>query len=353
MQLTIDGRVLEGTPGQTVLEVAREAGIYIPALCYHPKTGKAGRCRACLVEVEGIRGLKESCALPIKEGMVVRTDTPQVLKARRMVVDLLLAEGHHNCLSCQANGHCELQDMAYSLGMEQPSFRIEAEDTVLDQSSEGIVRDPDRCIQCGRCVAACQNVVVNEVLAFGYRGSHARIVCDSDVPMGESSCVMCGECVQVCPVGALTFRQPRERKIRTWETVATKTTCPYCGVGCQIDYHVKDNHYAFAMAHENKFESQPNKGMLCVKGRFGLDFVDAPDRLRQPLIRKEGQLVEASWEEALGYTSERLKMVKEKHGPDAIGFFTSAKITNEENYAVSRFARAVIGTNNIDHCARL
>lgn len=353
MQLTIDGRVIEATPGQTVLDAARAAGIYIPALCYHPKTGKAGRCRACVVEVEGLRGLKESCALPVRDGMVIRTDTPKVDQTRRMVVELLLAEGHHNCLSCQANGTCELQDMAYFLGIERPAFLIESSPEEPDLSSEGIMRDFDKCIQCGRCVLACQNAVVNRVLGFGYRGNHAKVICDDDRPMGDSTCVQCGECVQVCPVGALVLKQPRERKFRPSETTATKVTCPYCGVGCQIDLHTIDNRYAFAMAHEGQWERQPNKAMLCVKGRFGLDFVDAPDRLRAPLVRKNGELVETSWDEALDLVAEKLKAAKETHGADALGFFASAKVTNEENYALARFARAVIGTNNIDHCARL
>ena len=353
MRLTIDGRSVEATPGQTVLDAARGAGIYIPALCHHPKTGKAGRCRACVVEVEGLRGLKESCALPVRDGMVVRTDTQRVAETRRMIVDLLLAEGHHNCISCQSNGQCELQDMVYALGVERPTFLIESEPSPLDVSSAGIVREADKCIHCGRCVKACQDVVVNEVLAFGYRGSHAKVVCDDDRPMGESTCVQCGECVQVCPVGALVLKEPREKRIRPHDTQATKVTCPYCGVGCQIDLHTRDNKYAFAMAHAGQWEKQPNKGMLCVKGRFGLDFVDAPDRLRAPLVRKDGKLVEASWDEALDLVASRLKETKEKHGPDAVGFFASAKVSNEENYALGRFARAVIGTNNIDHCARL
>ena len=353
MQLTIDGQKVEASPGQTVLDAARNAGIYIPALCYHPKTGKAGRCRACVVEVEGQRGLKESCNLPVQEGMVVRTETAKVKETRRLILDLYLAEGHHNCIACQASGDCELQRMAYHLGVDRPSFFIESESTPLDESSAGIVREADKCIHCGRCVAACQNGVVNEVLAFAYRGSHAKVVCDDDAPMGTSSCVQCGECVQVCPVGALVLAQPRQRKIRPYETTATKVTCPYCGVGCQIDLHTKDNKYAFARAHEGQWDKQPNKGMLCVKGRFGLDFVDSPERLRTPLIRKNGMLVQSSWDEALNLVAEKIKAVKDANGPDAVGFFASAKVTNEENYALGRFARAVIGTNNIDHCARL
>ena len=353
MQLTIDDKPVEATQGQTVLDAVRAAGIYIPALCHHPRTGKAGRCRACVVEIEGHPGLKEACATPAREGMVVHTTTDKVLETRRMVVELLLSEGHHNCISCQSNGDCELQEMAYMLGIERPGMLIESAPHPKDTTSEGIVREADKCIQCGRCVTACQHGVVNEVLAFAHRGSRASVVCDHDLPMGESTCVQCGECVQVCPVGALTFKAPMERKIRPAETRATKVTCPYCGVGCQIDFHTKDNRYVFAMAHEGRWEEQPNKGMLCVKGRFGLDFVDSPDRLRAPLVRKDGALVEASWDEALDLVSSRMKEIKDTHGSDSLGFFASAKVSNEENYALGRLARAVFGTNNIDHCARL
>lgn len=354
MQLTIDGRVIEATPGQTVLDAARAAGIYIPALCHHPKTGKAGRCRACVVEVEGLRGLKESCALPVRDGMVIRTDTPKVDQTRRMVVELLLAEGHHNCLSCQANGTCELQDMAYFLGIERPAFLIESSPEEPDLSSEGIMRDFDKCIQCGRCVLACQNAVVNRVLGFGYRGNHAKVICDDDRPMGDSSCVQCGECVQVCPVGALVFK-PSKGQARWWDTEKKQVICPYCGVGCVIDAHVKDNRVMWALGTEDRWEKRPNKGMLCVKGRFGLEFLNRPDRLTKPLVRRSrgGQLEEASWEEALETVARRLREVREQHGASALGFFTSAKQTNEENYAMMRFARGVLKTNNIDHCARL
>ena len=353
MKLTIDGQAVETTEGRTILEAAREHGIHVPALCFHPRIGKAGRCRACVVEIEGVRGLKESCATPAKDGMVVSTNTPRVLEARRMVVELLLSEGHHQCLACQASGECELQEMAYMLGIERPGLLFDTPPEPLDTSSEGIVREADKCIQCGRCVSACQNLVVNQVLAFGYRGHSARVVADEDRPLGESSCVLCGECVQVCPVGALTQTGPRQARIRPSETTATRVTCPYCGVGCQIDFHTKNNRFVYSAACETNWERHPNKGMLCVKGRFGLDFVDAPDRLRTPLVRKEGKLVAASWDEALDLVAAKLKGVKDAHGADAVGFFTSAKVTNEENYAMQKLARVVFGTNNIDHCARL
>jgi predicted molibdopterin-dependent oxidoreductase YjgC len=354
MKITIDARVLEANPGQTVLEVATANGIYIPSLCFHPRTGKAGRCRACVVEIEGVRGLKESCALEVSDGMVVNTQTEAVIAARKMVVELHLADGHHNCIACESNGKCELQDMAYSLGIERPAIQMDVEPTPVDDSSEGIIRDNDKCIQCGRCVAACNNNVVNEVLDFGWRASGSAVICDDDLPMGESTCVQCGECVQVCPVGALTYKQIKGKN-RAWETEATRVTCPYCGVGCQIDLHTKDNKYVYAEAREKDWEKLPNRGMLCVKGRFGLDFCQAPDRLKKPMIRKKkgGKLTECEWDEAITFVADKLQKTRKKHGADSIGFFASAKVSNEENYQIMRFARGVIGTHNIDHCARL
>ncbi|MBN1765382.1 MAG: formate dehydrogenase subunit alpha [Sedimentisphaerales bacterium] len=352
MQITIDGQKLEARAGQTILEVAKENGIYIPSLCWHPRTGKAGKCRVCVVEVENMRGLQTSCTVDVRDGMVVRTDTEQVLAARRMVVELLLANGKHNCLSCEANGDCELQNAAYSLGIEVPSFIIDTPSIEPDESSEGIIIDRDKCIKCGRCVVGDNNNVVHEVLELGFRGHDTKVVCDNDISMGTSSCVQCGECVQLCPVGALVDKKAKG-KARTWETEKVRVTCPYCGVGCQIWMHVKDNKFIKATAYEEDWDNQPNKGMLCVKGRFGLDFVQHPDRLTDPMIRKNGQLVKVSWDEALDYTARRMSEIKDKHGSNALGVLASAKITNEENFQAMKFARAVLGTNNVDHCARL
>jgi predicted molibdopterin-dependent oxidoreductase YjgC len=201
-------------------------------------------------------------------------------------------------------------------------------------------------------VRVCQEVVVNQVLDFAHRGAHAEVVCDDDRPMGLSSCVQCGMCVQVCPVGALTFKE-RRGEARSWETTNAKVTCPYCGVGCQIDVDVAENRIVSANAHMHRWQEQPNQGMLCVKGRFGLGFSHAPDRLVQPLVRKNGELEPVSWDEALDRVADRLRAIRDEHGPDSLGFFTSAKVSNEDNYVMSRFARAVIGTNNLDHCARL
>lgn len=352
INLTIDGKAFTTSSGNTVLDVARENNIYIPTLCYHARTGKAGKCRACLIEVEGLPALKESCALEAKEGMVIKTNTERILEVRKMIVELHLSEGDHNCMSCEKNGHCELQDMAYHAGIERPGFPIEKVLIPLDESSEGIIRNHNKCIECGRCVRACNNNVMHEVLDFGWRSQNLKVICDDDKPMGESSCVQCGECVQVCPVGALTFKNAKG-KGPYWELEKKKVICTYCGVGCSIDIFVKDNKWVYSMGTEENWENQANKGMLCVKGRFGFDFLNRDDRLKTPLIKKNGKLEEATWDEALSLVTSKLTDIKAKHGANAIGFFTSARASNEDNYAIMRLARGTVGTNNIDHCARL
>jgi predicted molibdopterin-dependent oxidoreductase YjgC len=352
IKLTINGKEYITLAGKTVLDVARENNIYVPTLCYHPRTGKAGKCRACLVEVEGLRGLKESCALEAKAGMIVKTDSSQIHEVRKMIVELHLSNGEHNCIACEKNGHCELQDMAYHLGIERPHFPMHHETIPLDASAEGIIRDPNKCIHCGRCIVACNHNVMHEVLDFGWRSGDMRVICDDDKPMGESSCVQCGECAQVCPVGALTFKNAKGVG-QFWDLEKKKTICTYCGVGCSIDMYVKDNKWVYSMGTEENWQEQTNKGMLCVKGRFGFDFLNRDDRLNTPLIRKNGQLEEATWDEALDLVAQKFGEIKTEYGPGSIGFFTSARASNEDNYAMMRLARGTIGTNNVDHCARL
>jgi formate dehydrogenase alpha subunit len=352
LSLTINDRSIEAAEGETILAAARRAGVEIPTLCAVKGLAPTGACRICVVEVEGFAGLVPSCSYPVAAGMKVHTHSARALEARKTIVELLLADHPDDCLYCAKNKDCELQNLAESLGIRKRRYRSSSQPVRLDVSSPGIVRDPQKCVLCGRCVAVCNQVVVNDVLDFGARGAKARIVCDADRPMGLSTCVLCGACVEACPVGALVFKEQLncmpDGRVQT-----TRVTCPYCGVGCQIDMHHKDGKYIYSTATAEAAELQPNQGMLCVKGRFGLDFLNHDGRLKSPLVRKNGQLEPVSWDEALDYTAGKLAAVKAAHGPDAIGFLSSAKATNEENYAMMRLARGVIGTNNIDHCARL
>lgn len=348
MKFTINDKMLDARQGQTVFQAARQGGIFIPTLCYHDKVGVAGKCRVCVVEIEGMKGLQTSCSVLVKEGMVVKTKTEAVQEAQKLVVDLLLSSGTHDCLSCQKSGKCELQTAAYYLGIERPTIRYSEPSPNFDDSSAFIYVDRNKCISCGRCIAACQNNVVNEVLNFGYRGHGTEIVFDDDKPMGKSTCVQCGDCVQMCPVGALTEKKAFT-KARAWETKTVRTTCPYCGVGCQLHVHVKGDQAVRVTGVE---EGSPNKGHLCVKGRFGYDFPYAKDRLTTPLIRDKDTFREASWDEALDLIASKFKTIIAESGPDAIAGVSCARSNNENSYQMQKLFRAVLKTNNIDHCAR-
>jgi predicted molibdopterin-dependent oxidoreductase YjgC len=350
VNVTIDGRAVEAVKGETILELARRNGIHIPTLCYHPRLPIVGACRVCVVEVEGARTLVASCAFPVEqEGMVIKTNTERVLQARRLVIELLLSSGDHNCLLCESNGQCELQDLVYELKIERPRFTAQSPGYALDDSNPMIYRDLNKCILCGRCVRGCNEVQVNQVIDFGYRGGRTKIVTAADRSYGDSNCVFCGECVQLCPVGALVENKARFAG-RPWDIKKVSTTCTYCGTGCTIDLNVLDNRVIKITGHES---GVTNQGSLCVKGRFGYEFIHHKDRLATPLIKENGAFREATWAEALDLVAKKLGEIKEKHGPDAVGGLSSARCTNEENYLMQKFMRAVIGTNNIDHGARL
>lgn len=348
--MDFQGKKVQGKRGQTVLEVFKANGIYVPTLCYHPKMPPYGGCRLCIVEIENMRGLPPSCTTPAADGMIVSTHTPKLTQVRKTVLELLLAYGDHNCLLCEQTGQCELQDLVYEHGIDHVSIKSEFVPRPKDASNSMILRDQNKCVLCGRCVRGCLEVQVNGVIDVATRGSDSFITTFNNSSLKESNCVFCGECVSVCPTGALTFKQARFQG-RPWDLKKVVTTCTYCGVGCQLELNVKDNKVVkVTSSHE---VPGPNSGSLCVKGRFGYDFIGHPDRLTAPLIKEDGVFREASWDEALDLVVKRLGTIKAKSGPDSLAIFTSARCTNEENYLMNKFARAVIGTNNIDHCARL
>jgi len=348
--MKIDGKEIEAESGKTVLQVAKDVGIEIPHLCYHPRLPPTAACRLCVVEVKGARSLAASCALPVSENLEVFTNTERVRKARRLVIDLLLSNHPLDCLTCEMAGKCDLQKYAYELGIKETSFKGEKTAFGVRDSEPFFVRDYDKCILCGRCVSACAEVRHRYVIDFSHRGFATRITTPYDLPLLEGNCEFCGECVSVCPVGALVEKS-RIRAVRNWELKKTQTICPYCGVGCTLELHTYKNRIVNVTAPDGV---GVNQGSLCVKGRFGVaEFVNSSERLRKPLIRRDGKLEEASWDEALKTVASRLKEIKEKYGGQALGFFSSAKCTNEENYLLQKFARAVLGTNNIEHCARL
>lgn len=348
--LTVDGRSIEARDGQTVLEVCREAGIRIPTLCHDPRLEPHGGCRLCLVRIEGVRGFPTSCTTRAVDGMVVTTDSDEIAQLRRTVVELLLSDHELRCLSCDSAGACALQDIAYEFGIEESPYRGERHRVWEGVDDDRLIeRDYTKCISCGRCVRICHEVQGCDVYGYTDRGFEAMPNTPYASSLRAAGCEFCGQCVSTCPVGALTDKPSRYRG-RHWETTGVESICGYCGVGCTVEYRVRDGRIIGAGA---KIGRGVNGGNLCAKGRYGWSFTHSPDRLTAPLVRRDGELVEVTWGEAVRVVADNLSRVRDEHGPDAVGGLASAKCTNEENYLFQKLMRTAIGTHNVDHCARL
>ncbi len=345
VSLTIDGQQVSVPPGTSVLQAALDNGIFVPTLCHDPRIEPYGGCRMCIVEIEGMRGLPTACTTPVAHGMIVRTDTAEVNEVRRMTCSMLISDHRGDCLSCWSNQQCGLQKTAAYLGIEEDLLRRMDREAVVDESNPFYIRDLSRCILCDLCVRVCAEIRAVYAIATAGRGYESRIAAFSDDPVYNSVCDSCGECVDVCPVGALVARRETVSPARE-----VRTICPYCGCGCGIVLGLREGRIVSVRGDK---DNPVNAASLCVKGRFGLDFVNAHDRLKTPLIKRNGKFEEASWDEALDLIASRLGEIRDKHGPDAIAGWASAKCTNEENYLFQKLLRAGIGTNNVDHCARL
>jgi formate dehydrogenase alpha subunit len=352
--LTIDGRQITAAAGQTILQVALANGIEIPNLCYDPRLTPTGSCRMCLVEIEGRRGLQSSCATEAGDGLVVRTKTEEIRQVRRTVLELLFSEHKGRCTTCDENGQCNLQRYAYEYQLGEdvfgPSVYTEPARNYTTENL-AIEYDPNKCIRCGRCIQICDEVQMAHALTFKSRAASVEVSTAFDIPLNDSTCVLCGQCISTCPTGAL-YEKSAKGQGQAKDLVRTRTTCIYCGVGCQIDLNVNPKTNRIVRV-TSEVGCVPNNGNLCVKGRFGMDFVGHPDRLTTPMIKRNGKFEEASWDEAIDLIADKLKKIKSETGPDSIAGLSSAKCTNEDNYVFQKFIRAAIGTNNVDHCARL
>jgi len=365
VNITINGQKYEAQPDQTILEVARQHDVNIPTLCYHKDLSPTGNCRMCVVEVKGGRFLQAACVTPIWEGMDIQTRSDKVMRDRKLTLEFMLANHSPNCATCDVSGECDLQDLAYEYQVDAPVWGTKGTRYPVDSDPNPFVRvDMNKCILCRRCVEACAEIQVRDVWGVAKRGFQEVIVAGAGTTMLEARCESCGQCVAYCPTGALSNKLSYGQGIaRANQITKVTTTCAYCGVGCQFDLVIKHKKVIGVSSHPN---APVNNMALCVKGRYGYDFVHHPDRLKKPRVRryllekKDKRLkgnawdwIETDWDTALDITAQKLHEAREEHGPDSVGVLTSAKCLNEENYLMNKLARQVIGTNNIDHCARL
>jgi len=358
IRFELDGREVEARQGELLIEVADREGVEIPRLCYKPGLAEVGNCRACVVEIDGERVLAPSCCRTASAGMKVRSDSERARKSQQLVLELLLADMPGRAYT-RLN---ELDVWAAKLSVGKPRFAPRAQ-PAADLSHPAMAVNLDACIQCTRCLRACRDEQVNDVIGLAFRGEHAKIVFDMDDPMGASTCVACGECVQACPTGALMPARDAALPVPDRQVASL---CPFCGVGCQLTYNVKDDKILFVEGRNGP----ANQNRLCVKGRYGFDYAHHPQRLTKPLIRradappKRGDFVmdpehvmdvfrEATWDEALDFAGGGLKAIRDRHGKKALAGFGSAKGSNEEAYLFQKLVRTGFGSNNVDHCTRL
>ncbi len=357
IEFKLNGKTVRGFSNETIIQTAQRLGVEIPHLCYKEGMRPDGNCRACMVEIKGERVLAPSCCRMPASGMEVTTDSARAVASQKMVLELLLSdmpEERHTLNS-------ELDQWATKLKVGKPRFTPRHQSRA-DLSHHGIAVNLDSCIQCTRCVRACREEQVNDVIGYAFRGEHSKIVFDLDDPMGESTCVACGECVQACPTGAL---MPAREVGMIQPDKQVHSVCPFCGVGCQLTYNIKDNKILYVDGRDGP----SNHNRLCVKGRYGFDYVNHKQRLTKPLIRKAGvpksagfemdpanpleYFREATWAEALDLAAGKFREIRDTHGKKALAGFGSAKGSNEEAYLFQKLVRTGFGSNNVDHCTRL
>jgi len=354
VSLTIDGKRVTVAAGTSVMRAAAEAGIAIPRLCATDGLDAFGSCRVCLVEIEGRKGFPASCTTGVEEGMEVRTRSRRLDELRRNVVELYVSDHPLNCVNCSANGACELQDVAESLGVEGSRYGVASgshaiSDRPKDDSNPYFSFDPAQCIVCYRCVRACEDIQGAFALTVDGRGYGSRVTAGQFERFLDSECVSCGACVQHCPTEALMEKSVLEQGLPDRRVT---TTCAYCGVGCSFHAELRGNRVVRMTPDET---GRANEGHACVKGRFAFGYATHPDRITRPLIRSgiDEAWREVGWEEACAYTASRLRSIQERYGRNSIGGITSSRCTNEETYLVQKMVRAAFGNNNVDTCARV
>jgi len=344
VRFTLDGKEVTAREGSTLLQAMQAHQLAVPNLCNDPRLEPYGGCRTCVVELDGAPRPVPSCATKVEPGMVVRSRSAKIEAHRKTLVELLMMEHHGG--KGDGVGRDDLELLAREYGVE-PAFQLKSHRHAHEDRNRFIGFDTDNCILCNRCVRYCEEVMMCSALTLTGKGPGGHVQPTGGLSFLDTDCELCGGCVSTCPTGALYDKHALG--VHDDEVERTATTCTYCGVGCQLDLHVKDGH---VVKVGTRIGAPVSEGNLCVKGRFAFDFVDHPDRLKVPLVRDgNGELVEATWDEALDRCAEGIRGVKAKHGPDALAFLTSSRCTNEENYLLQKVARGVVGTNNVHSCA--
>lgn len=355
--IRIDGRDVEERAGETVLELAQREGIAIPTLCHDPRLEPAGACRTCLVEIDGWRRLAPACATRVAPGMTIQTHNERVQRHQRALLSLYMTD-HAEHAGGIPQVRDELVDMAEAVGAELDWPRMAPERAARPGDRNPYIEfRPDLCILCARCTRYCAEVESVSAITLAGRGAHTTIFTADGQSLLDSSCELCGGCIDTCPTGAMTEKIPLTLAAKPdRELEKVRSTCNYCGVGCQLELNVdrdgNDGRGRVVKVTSPPPGTPPNDGNLCVKGRFAYEFIDHPDRLTAPLVRgDDGQLHEATWDEALARAAAGLRGVADRHGGDALGFVSSSRCTMEENFLVQKLSRAVFGTNNVHQCA--
>jgi len=345
--ITLDGVEVSGYSGMTILDLAQESGVDIPTLCNNPHLTPTGACRICLVEEERSRALLAACVTPISSGMVINTQSPRVVERRKVIIKLMLASHPDSCLVCDKGNRCQLREIASEMGIGLIEFQRIPQYGAIEEVNPFIERDLSKCVLCGKCIRADQELVVEGAIDYIHRGPTSMPATLNSMPLEKSECTFCGTCVALCPTGALI---EKERAYTGTSAATVETVCPFCGCGCSLCLEIKDNRIIRSRPGTG---SPVNRGTLCVRGCYGYDFVHSPERLTTPLIKSNGDLQAVSWDNALDLIATELNRIKKAHGPDSLAILGSSKCTNEDNYLLQRLARGVLGTNNIDNGSRL
>ncbi len=349
INIKINGKRVACSKDTTILKAAEKAGVVIPTICYDKRLDPYGGCRLCSVEVKGIERLLTACTTPVSEGMEIKTESRKIKRVRKRLVSLMLSNHPNDCMKCEASGSCTLQNLSYEYKVDGSEYGGTRWNLPIRQANPFITYEPNKCIVCGRCVRICNEVVMAGTIDFTGRGFNTVPDTAFRTARALSNCEFCGQCVSTCPTGALSDKRGRG-KGRIHELKKVRTTCGYCGTGCNFFLNVKGGK---VIKVTSDLDAPVNQGNLCIKGRYGYEFIHSRDRITTPLIRRGDRYMKASWEKAFDTIASNFRKLGRKYGTDSLGAFSSSRCTNEENFLLAKFVRTVFKNNNVDNCARV